>query len=458
MSFPEGFLWGVAAASFQNEGAAFEDGKGASIWDMMARWEGKIWNGDTPEPACDQYHRYPEDARIMREIGIKCYRMSVAWPRVFPEGIGAVNEKGLAFYDRFIDTLLENGVEPWVSLYHWDYPYALHLRGGWLNPDSPDWFADYTAVVVDRLSDRVMYWETINEPQVFIGAGYREGTNPPGLKLDNPEVLLVAHNTLLSHGKGVQVIRARARREPRVGAVLVGFVAAPATDSPEDIEAARNYMFTLTKNQLKNTWLADPIYFGRYPEDGMQVHGKDVPQIRPGDMETICQPLDFCCINLYAGETVRASSNSRYEILPVSIGSPLTHTPWRVTPEIMYWGPRLFHERYGLPVVVTENGMDNCDWVHLDGKVHDLQRIDYLTRYLRELSRAIDDGVDVRGYFHWTFTDNWECILGYKPRMGIVYVDYATQKRILKDSAYWYRDVIASNGAVFDAKPNTETW
>jgi beta-glucosidase len=319
----------------------------------------------------------------------------------------------------------------------------------------------------------VQYWETINEPQVFIGAGYREGTNPPGLRLDNPEVLLVAHHTLLAHGKGVQVVRARARRKPLVGAVLVGFVAIPATDSPEDIQAARDFMFTLKEKRLKNTWLADPIYFGRYPEDGLQAHGKDVPQIRPGDMETICQPLDFCCLNMYSAAYVRASPavilsaaknppvilseaknlaaknlGGGFEVLPVPTGPPLTAMEWRVTPEILYWGPRLFYERYGLPIVVTENGMANCDWVHLDGKVHDPQRIDFLARYLRELGRAIDDGVDVRGYFVWTFTDNFECVLGYKPRMGIVYVDYATQERILKDSACWYRDLIASNGAI----------
>jgi beta-glucosidase len=447
MNFPKGFLWGVAAASFQNEGASFEDGKGPSIWDMMARWEGKIRSGDGPDPADDHYHRYREDVQIMREIGLKAYRLSIAWPRVLPEGIGAVNEKGLAFYDQLIDALLENHVEPWVSLYHWDYPYVLHLRGGWLNPDSPDWFAEYTTLVVDRLSDRVQYWETVNEPQVFIGAGYREGTNPPGLKLDNPEVLLVAHHTLLSHGRAVQVIRSQAKRKPLVGAVLVGFVAIPESGSPEDIQAAHNYMFTLTEKRFKNTWLMDPLYLGRYPEDGIRVHGSDMPKLRSGDMETIYQPLDYLGINLYTGEHVSASSEGGYEIVPAPVGSPLTASEWRVTPEIMYWGPRLFYERYKLPIFVTENGIDNHDWVYLDGKVHDPQRIDFLTRYLQELNRAIGDGVDVRGYFVWTFTDNFECILGYKPRMGLVHVDYATQKRILKDSAYWYRDVIASNGA-----------
>jgi beta-glucosidase len=455
MSFPKDFLWGVAASSFQNEGAAFEEGKGPSIWDMMARWEGKISRGDTPDPGCDQYHRYREDAQLMREIGIKAYRLSVAWPRVLPEGSGAPNEKGLAFYDRLIDTLLENQVEPWVSLYHWDYPYALHLRGGWLNPDSSDWFADYSAVVVDRLSDRVTYWETVNEPQVFIGAGYRDGTLPPGLKLDNPEVLLVAHHVLLSHGKAVQVIRARARRQPRVGAVLVGFVGIPATSSPQDIQAARDYMFTMTGGRLantwlafRNTWLADPLYFGRYPEDGVMLQGKAMPKIQSGDMEIISQPLDYYGVNIYGGETVRASASGAPEVVPAPLGPPLTALEWGVTPEALYWGPRLFYERYKLPIFITENGMAGCDWVHLDGRVHDPQRIDFLTRYLRELGRAVDEGVNVSGYFIWTFTDNFECAQGYKARFGIVYIDYATQKRVLKDSAYWYRDVIATNGAV----------
>jgi beta-glucosidase len=344
--------------------------------------------------------------------------------------------------------LLENGIQPWVSLYHWDYPYVLHLRGGWLNPSCSTWFADYTALVVDRLSDRVTYWETINEPQVFLGAGYRDGVNPPGLQLDNPEILQVAHNVLLSHGKAVQIIRARAKNKPIVGVVLVGFTAIPASESSADIKAARDYMFCLNEKRFKNTWLADPIYFGHYPEDGLKINEKDMPTIATGDMETICQPLDYFGINIYSGEIVKAVEEGGYKVVPTPLGPPLTASEWQITPEALYWGPRLFYERYQLPIYITENGMAGNDWVYLDGKVHDPQRIDFLHRYLLELARAIKDGVDVDGYFVWTFTDNFEAVLGYKPRFGIVYVDYKTQIRIWKDSAYWFKEVIASNGRV----------
>lgn len=446
MIFKNDFLWGVAAASFQNEGASFADGKGPSIWDMMARWPGKIWNGDSPDPACDQYHRYEEDVRIMGEMGVQVYRMSIAWPRVIPEGVGPVNSKGFDYYDRLIDCLLAHNIQPWVSLYHWDYPYALHLRGGWLNPDSSNWFADYTTQVVNRYSDRVVFWETINEPQVFIGAGYRDGGNPPGLKLGNAEILRIAHNVLLSHGKAVQVIRACAKKTPRITAVLVGFTAIPASDNPADIQAARDYMFRLDEKRLKNTWMADPIYLGHYPEDGVRANGEDMPPIHPGDMETIHQPLDHFGVNIYAGEVVKAVEGGGYVVLPSSLGPALTALEWNVTPQALYWGPRLFYERYHVPIYITENGMAGTDWVHLDGRVHDPQRIDFLQRYLQELARAVQDGTDVGGYFVWTFSDNFEASLGYKSRFGLVFIDYRTQKRIWKDSAFWYQKVIQTKG------------
>ena len=453
LSFPKDFVWGAAAASYQVEGGADEDGRGLSIWDMLCRQPGKIWEGNTGAVACDHYHRYADDARLMREIGLQAYRLSISWPRVLPEGVGAVNEPGLAFYDRLVDALLENGVEPWVTLFHWDYPYALYCRGGWLNRDSADWFADYAAVIVDRLSDRVSHWMTQNEPQCYLGLGHLVGVHAPGLRMGFAEVLLATHHSLLAHGKAVQVIRARAKTSPVIGAAPVGFVKIPDTESAEDVEAARAATFAVTqKNCESNTWFSDPMLLGAYPADGVELFGADMPEIRAGDMETICQPLDFYGANIYSGTRCRAAGEGRCEPVPEPDGPPLTMVGWRVTPDALYWGPRFFYERYGLPIVVTENGMANCDWVHLDGKVHDPQRIDFLNRYLQAYQRAIADGVDARGYFLWSIMDNFEWSLGYQQRFGIIYVDYATQRRILKDSAYWYREVIASNGETLTRK------
>ncbi|MDZ7290597.1 MAG: GH1 family beta-glucosidase [candidate division KSB1 bacterium] len=449
MSFPKDFVWGAAAASYQIEGGAFEDGKGLSVWDVMCKSPGKIWAGDTGEVACDHYHRYEEDVRLMSEIALPAYRFSISWPRVMPAGTGTVNEKGLAFYDRLIDTLLKYNVQPWLTLFHWDYPHSLYLRGGWLNRESADWFADYTAVIVDKLSDRVSHWMTQNEAQCFIGFGHQTGEHAPGLKLGFAEVLLAAHHSLLAHGKSVQVIRARAKTKPVIGVAPVGIVNMPATNHEADIEAARMATFAISaRNCWSNSWFGDPMIFGQYPEDGLKRFAEDMPEIRDGDLETICQPLDFYGTNIYFAETVRSKVGGGYEVVKSRIGPPLTSMPWEVTPEALYWGPRFLYERYKLPIVVTENGMANCDWVHLDGKVHDPQRIDFLTRYLRAYKRAIADGVVARGYFVWSIMDNFEWVHGYKQRFGLIYVDYSTQKRILKDSAYWYKDVILSHGAI----------
>ncbi len=444
MSFPKDFIWGAAAASYQVEGAAYDNGKGLSVWDTFCRQPGAIWEGNTGDVSCDHYHHYKEDARLMGEIGLKAYRLSICWPRVIPEGTGKVNEKGLEFYDRLVDALLENGVQPWVTLFHWDYPYSLYLRGGWLNGDSSDWFAEYTGVIVDKLSDRVSHWLTLNEPQVFVDAGHRLGRHAPGLQLGFGDVLIAAHNSLLAHGKAVQAIRARAKTKPLIGAAPVGRTMIPATDSHQDIDAARKRMFSIVEKDCgSNTWFADPMVLGRYPEDGLKLFESELPEIPDGDMKTICQPLDFYGVNIYRGDVVSAESG----VVKGADGPAITTMGWTITPEALYWGPRFLYERYKLPIIMTENGMANMDWVHLDGKVHDPQRIDYLNRYIVEFERAIDDGVPARGYFVWSIMDNFEWAEGYKQRFGLIYVDYATGKRILKDSAFWYRDVIASNGA-----------
>ena len=451
MSFPKGFVWGAATASYQVEGAAGEDGKGLSVWDMMCRKEGAIWNGHTGDVACDHYHRYKEDVALMKQIGLYACRFSISWPRVIPEGIGAANPKGLEFYDRLVDELLGADIVPFVTLFHWDYPYELYCRGGWLNPDSPQWFAEHAGVVVEALSDRVVHWMTLNEPQCFIGLGHSDGVHAPGDKLGFAQVLRAAHHALLAHGRAVQAIRSNARVASQVGFAPVAMVKFPATDRPEDIEAARSAMFSITERTcFNNTWWLEPVLRGRYPEDGLELFGAAVPQIRDGDMETICQPLDFFGTNVYQGTPVRADEHGQPQVVPHPVGHPLTAFRWPVTPEALYWAPRLFWERYGLPIFITENGMSNVDWVSLDGKVHDPQRIDFLNRYLLQLRKAIEDGVDVRGYFQWSIMDNFEWAEGYKQRFGLIYVDYPTQKRIMKDSAHWYREVIASNGASLD--------
>jgi len=445
--FPKDFIWGAAAASYQIEGAAREEGKGPSIWDAFSHTPGKVLNGDTGDVACDHYHRYAEDVGLMKEIGLKAYRFSISWPRVIPSGAGAVNSHGLAFYDRLIDTLLAAKIVPYVTLFHWDYPKALYDRGGWLDPDSSQWFADYTKVIVDRLSDRVTHWMTLNEPQVFVGYGHQDGNHAPGVKLGMTEVLRIAHNVLLAHGKSVQMIRAHAKSTPIIGYAPVGVAKMPVTESKEDIEAARKATFSVdSHNTWNNTWWMDPVFLGHYPEEGLKAYEKHLPKIQDGDLKTIFQPLDFFGTNIYNGQFVKAASGRGFEAVPYKMGQELTAFKWPVTPTCLYWAIKFFHERYKKPIYITENGLSSIDWVCVDGKVHDAMRIDFLTRYIREFSRAYQEGADIRGYFHWSILDNFEWAEGYRERFGLVHVDYVSQKRTPKDSAYWYRDLIRSNG------------
>lgn len=448
MTFPDQFRWGAAAASYQIEGAVADDGKGPSVWDGFCRRPGAIWHGHTGDVACDHYHRYEGDVELMRSIGLQAYRLSVCWPRVLPAGIGALNRRGLDFYDRLVDRLLAAGIEPWVTLFHWDFPQALYERGGWLNRDAAEWFAEYATVVVQRLSDRVRNWLTLNEPQVFIGMGHRDGTHAPGVRLTRGELLLATHHALLAHGRGVQAVRAASRQPCAVGYAPVGQVMIPDSESLPDLELARRLMFSMQEPSLWcNTWWMDPVFRGQYPADGWALFGRDVPAVRPGDLELIAQPLDFFGVNSYMGYL--ASTRQRAEGADDGwpAGHPRTAFDWPVTPEILYFGPRFFHERYQLPIVITENGVSGRDWVALDGAVHDPHRIDYVARHLRQLHRAVQEGVPVRGYFYWSILDNFEWAAGYKERFGLIHVDYRTQERRLKDSAVWYRRVIETHGA-----------
>ncbi len=446
--FPTQFCWGVAAAAYQIEGATHDGGRGQSVWDVFCARSGVIWSGHSGDQACDHYHRYPEDIALMKALGVHAYRLSVAWPRVQPTGIGPAEPRGLEFYDRLVDGLLEAGIEPWLTLYHWDMPWELFCRGGWLNRDCADWFAEYAAIVVERLSDRVKKFMTLNEPQVFIGEGHSNGNHAPGLQLPWREVLRVGHHALLAHGRAVQSMRAAARRPIEIGYAPVLLPKVPASDSAEDLEAAREATFAVTeRSHWTNSWWLDPVVLGHYPADGLELYAADLPPMLAEDAATIAQPLDFLGINIYTAERVRRAADGGIETVVRSPGQPISAFNWPIVPECVHYGPRFLAERYGLPIAITENGISCRDTVGLDGRVVDGARIDYLQRHLLELERACAAGVDLRAYFHWSILDNFEWAEGYKERFGLVFVDYETQARIPKESFRYYQQVIASNGA-----------
>lgn len=447
MKWKENFLWGTASAAYQVEGAYQEDGKGVNIWDAYCQEGGRTAHGENGNTACDHYHRFLEDVHMMREMGIKNYRFSISWTRVMPEGTGKINKKGLQFYSDLVDELLKNDIQPLVTLFHWDYPLALHQKGGWMNRESSDWFAEYTKVIVEALSDRVKYWITINEPQVFIGAGYCTGRFSPFEVHQPKDLARMSHNVLLSHGKAVQVIRKYAKQEPVIGFAYATPCYTPKDLSNEAIEEARKKSFGFDRNRFafELAWWADPILLGDYPQEAYEKLGSDMPEIQPGDMAIISQPIDFYGVNIYES---KATINPYGYVENTYIGCPRTQIGWPVTPEALYWGPKFLYERYGKPVLISENGMASHDWVQLDGKVHDPQRIDFMKRYLRELYRCMEDGIDIMGYMYWSIMDNFEWADGYDMRFGLVHVDYQTQKRTIKDSGYFYRDVIATNGEI----------
>ena len=446
MGFSKDFVWGAATSSYQIEGAAFEDGKGRSVWDVFSHTKGKILDNSTGDVACDHYHKFKEDVKLMADLGLKAYRFSISWARIMPTGTGDVNEAGVKFYSDLIDELLKYGIEPYVTLYHWDLPYDLHTQGGWLNDDMPDIFAEYAAVCADMFKGRVKNVLTFNEPQVFIGLGYMQGTHAPGLLLGQEELLHISHNVLKAHGKATKVLR------EKIPNVKIGFACAssprcPVTD--KDIPAAAADYFACDSNNFIFTdamWL-DPIFFGKYPEQLVKDCGEDLTRhIKDGDMEIIKTGLDFVGLNIYRGFFVKADENGKAVPQAFPAGVTMTALTWEVVPESLYWGPRLINERYKAPIIITENGMAAHDCVSVDGKVHDPNRIDFLHRYIREYRRAADDGVECLAYFQWSLMDNYEWAYGYTGRFGMVYVDLQTCERIPKDSAYWYKTVIESNG------------
>jgi beta-glucosidase len=444
--FPDGFVWGVAAASAQVEGAAREDGKGESIWDRFAATPGKVKNGDTPDVACDHYHRYAEDAALLRSVGLKHYRLSVAWPRVVPDGDGAVNPLGLGFYDRLVDALLAHGVTPWVTLFHWDLPQALEDKGGWLARATADAYRRYAEAVVRRLADRVADWFTVNEIPCFVGNGYGNGYFAPGRRVGPRELNQAYHHALLAHGYGVEAVRAWGGPGARVGLVHNHLPAPPipVVETEPDISAAR------AQYERTNGQLMGPVFLGRYPDAFLSEAGADGPEVRPGDLALIAQPTDYLGLNVYAGDFVRAGADGRPEVLPFPRGYPEGALWWlKLTPQCLYWAVRHAAEVFGVKTFyMTESGATFDDEVTPGGEVLDLHRREYLRDHLVALHRAVAEGYDARGYFVWSLLDNFEWAEGFNKRFGIVHVDYTTQRRTPKLSARWYAQVVRENRIV----------
>lgn len=450
MGFRKDFVWGEATAAYQIEGAAYEDGKGWNIWDVFCKEEGKVFEGHSGDQACDHYHRFKEDVQIMKNLGVKAYRFSVSWARVLPDGTGKVNEAGIRFYHELIDTLCEAGIEPYMTLFHWDFPYELYKKGGWMNPESVTWFSDYAELMVKEYSDKVRYYFTLNEPQCFIGLGFLNGVHAPGLKVPVRDTFLMAHHVLMAHGMAVKKMREAAKQEVFIGIAPTASMSYPDSCKEEDICAARMHLMQCNPD-LNNwtwgvTWWSDPIFRGEYPEDGLKLYQNYLPEFRKEDMKLIAQPIDFYGQNIYNGNRIRMGVDGKPEVVKRYDGFPKTALSWPITPESLYWGPYFLYERYKTPIYITENGLSCHDVISSDGKVHDPNRIDFVSSYLKQLKCASEDGVDIRGYFHWSLLDNFEWHSGYAERFGMVYVDYRTQERIIKDSGYWYQKVIQENG------------
>lgn len=446
MAFAKDFLWGAASAAAQVEGAWNEDGRGESIWDTLVHEGGHVAHGETCDVACDHYHRWREDVAIMKELGLKSYRFSVSWSRVLPEGTGRVNEAGLHFYVQLCDALLEAGIKPLVTLYHWDLPTALYRKGGWKNPESPAWFEEYTELLAKALGDRAYAWMTFNEPQMFVGLGMLVGAHAPFEHNDDKTLAEVSKNVLLAHGRAVSVLR-RLCPKALIGMAPTGDCYLPKDETPESIEEARRKSTRLGRDfVISNTWWADPIFLGKAPEDAEALLGENMYRLTAEEWASVSQKLDFYGFNCYQGTQDYPPPEDGYNNYAWQ-GSPKTGFGWNFTPQALYYSSKFWYERYGLPVLITENGYAGLDHVMLDGKVHDPQRQDFLHRYLLQVKRAADEGIPVLGYQYWSIMDNFEWAAGYDPRFGLVYVDYHNNcERTIKDSALWYRDVIASNG------------
>jgi beta-glucosidase len=444
LRFPRGFLWGTATSAYQIEGAVKEDQRGPSIWDTYAHTSGTIQDGSHGDQANDHYHLYKGDVQLMKALGAKTYRFSIAWPRVFPEGTGAANPNGLDFYNRLLDELLANGIEPFATMYHWDLPQALQDRnGGWMSRDTSKAFADYAGYVAERLSDRVKHFFTINECSRLVHMGYGVGADAPGLKLPQQQINQVRHNVALGHGLAVRAIRARGRNGTRVGPAENLVICVPAIETPANVRAAE-----IATREVNAGYLTVMLE-GKYTDAYLADAGNDAPKYTAEDLRIISSPIDFVGLNVYTPHhyVVAADNDRGFSLVPLPASFPQMDAPWlKIAPEAMYWAPRHAAKIWGVKsIYISENGTSSIDQPAADGGFYDVDRIMYLRNHLMHLQRATSEGVPVDGYFLWSLMDNFEWTDGFEKRFGLYFVDFKTQRRTPKLSASFYREVIARN-------------
>ncbi|MCH8616277.1 GH1 family beta-glucosidase [Sphingomonas sp. SM33] len=442
LRFPKDFRWGCATAAYQIEGAVKEDGRGPTNWDVFSHTPGKVVGGDTGDIATDSYHRYAEDTQLLKNLGVSTYRMSLAWSRIFPEGRGKPNQKGVDHYNKVIDNLLANGIDPYVTMFHWDYPAA--LPGGWQNRDTAKAFADYAGYMAGQISDRVKNIMTVNELRCFTDLSHKVGIHAPGLKLPDAEVNQVRHHGVVAHGLAVQAIRAHAKAGTQVGIADNTVFYVPVMETDDHVAAAKK------ATREMNAMFLTAIMEGRYIDEYLTQEGANAPKVQPGDMEAIASPLDFLALNIYAPEWVRADDSPRgYATIPHIPSSPHMASPWLIVgPEVAYWGVRQVSELWKPKVLyISENGASADDPLQ-NGRVDDADRVMYLRNYVSQFHRAVAEGYPLKGYFLWSLLDNFEWADGYSKRFGIHYVDFKTQRRIPKLSAAWYKEVIRQNRVV----------
>lgn len=441
IKFPENFIWGAASSAYQIEGHSTADGGGLSIWDTFSHTPGNIDYGDTGDIACDAYHRYAEDIALLKATGASAYRFSTSWARVDPKADGTWNEAGLAYYDAVVNCCIENGLTPYMTLYHWELPQSAQDRGGWLNSETPLAFARYAGMMAEHFKGRVKNYFTLNEPQCTVSMGHKDALHAPGLKLGIEELFICWKHQLLAHGHAQRAIKA-ADSEAIVGLASTGQLCYPENETEADIAAARKATFETNPGWLfSHHWLLDPICLGSFPQCDDEVLSSLAKAVTTEEMEIIHTVPDILGYNIYNGHEVRATADGFGQVLRYP-GFPRTGIKWPVSEKVLDWGVRFLSERYGIPAFISENGLSCNDKIYLDGKVHDADRIDFLARYLSCLSRAIENGANMIGYFHWSLTDNFEWHNGYGERFGLIYIDYPSQKRILKDSYYWYSKLI----------------